>query len=307
VLVAFALYLLWRLHLFGTPINVYPASRLPASLGEFGARLSYLWRLVEAQPGLAPAWLWPAVAALLLGSCIAVALAGVRRMPERQALVLPIAALAAGLLYVVAPSASFAAASAGGMGARNYYVAWLYLSLGLGLLSALARAASWLAVASVAWMLVSAWGSLHAWHVAARYMRATTRAVPPFAASLPAGAFALLALPDRIGTAYFARDAEGGIVERPIQLRNYLSTLVGTTELAQWERHFASDAIGRIRGEPGFDMARFAGIHCFDPARGAFVPIGPGGPIHDFAAWAALVRASLARTPCLPGTLAEPD
>lgn len=302
VWIAFAAYVACRVKLFGTPFKVYPATTLPSGIGEYVDRLATLGMLVTQQPDLATAWMWIAIAVALFIALAVASLLERNSVVEKDEWVAGACALAA-LVYSLAPALSFAAASDEGGGTRNYYVAWLYASLAGGLLAGRARISRLLGFAGVAWMLVSAHGSLSQWHQAARYMRQVNGAIPELVASLDPRSFALLALPDRIRIALFARNAQGAIVNWPTQSQDHLSVVAGVTELAQWKTHFETETIAKLKGTMAFDMRNFVGIYCFNPDVGRFVRVGDGGHVIDFAAWERSVRSAVLREGCLPETL----
>ena len=302
--IAFAGYLAWRMSLFGTPFKVYPASSPPASVNEYFERLSSFGALLRSHPGLDPPWLWALVAGALSLALVSAWAIGIRERPHAQTLLAGACCLGA-LVYLFAPALSFHAAAASGEGARNYYVAWIYVSMALGFAAGASRVGSLLGVAAVGWMLVGQHGSVKQWQDAARQMRDVIAAIPTWAERRDPDEYALLLLPDHIGVALFARSAEGSIVDWPIQTRSYLNVAAGMTEpdIPGWRKHFPDGAIAQLKGVPHFDMERFVGVFCWSPAKRDFVQVSAGGPVVDFDAWERTVRSGVGRASCLPGTL----
>jgi hypothetical protein len=304
LLLAFGGYLALRAAIFGTPVKVYPTSAAPASIAEYADRLSWLGPLVTHQPLVRPPWLWAAVAAGLVATlCVAAAIRGARN-PSRLRLAALACAVSA-VLYVLAPALSFPAAAESGEGARNYYVAWVYASLAIGVAGAATVPLAAVAGALCVWMLVAQEGSLRQWQHAAREMRAVVAAVPAFAAAVPADGYALLLLPDAIGAAVFARNAQGGIVSRPVQRVDYLVVVAGMTEptIRDWRARLADGSMARMKRGARYDESGFLGSFCWNPATQRFVRVGPGGAVADPDAWERDLRAGVARAQCLAGTL----
>ncbi len=302
--IAFAAYLGWRFALFGTPIKVYPQSSPPRDLHEYFDRLAMFGALLTRQTNTSPSWTW-AVAAAVLVVVLTVAVAvGRRRVPRTGELLVAACAIAA-TIYVLAPAASFPSATSGGEGARNYYIGWIYAAVAIGVAVAELRIGRIAAIALAAWLLVGQHGSLGQWHAASRQMQAVTSAVPAFAAGIARDGYALLLLPDRIGVAVFARNAQGGIVNRPVLADDHLDRIAGMTEndLPNWRQHFEDDTIARLKGVAQFDPARFAGAFCWNPDGARFVQVAPAGAVTDFDTWERELRAGVARGGCLRGTL----
>jgi hypothetical protein len=304
VLLAFGGYLALRAAIFGTPVKVYPMSAAPASIAEYLDRLSLLAALVTHQPLTRPPWLWAAVAGGLAASmCLAVAIRGARD-PSRLRLV-ALACATSAVLYVLAPALSFPAAAESGEGARNYYVAWAYASLAIGVAGAATVPLAAMAGALCVWMLVGQEGSLRQWQDAAREMRAVAAAVPAFAAAVPPEGYALLLLPDAIGPAVFARNAQGGIVSRPVQREDHLGVVAGMTEptIRDWRARLVDGSMARMKPGGRYDASGFLGSFCWNPVTQRFVRVGREGAVADPKAWERDLRAGVGRAPCLAGTL----
>jgi hypothetical protein len=300
----FAIYIAWRSILFGTPLKVYPQSTLPADPGEYLERLASYGGLVARQSGLDPAWLWAVVAVVLvlaLGICVARASRG----RYQRAVPLVYACALSALVYVLSPALLSGVNPNISDGGRNFYVAWLYLSLAAGLAATLLRIGLAIGIATIGWMLIAQERNLAQWGSAAEEMQALQRVIPAFGDRLQTDQYALLLLPDHVGVALFGRNAEGGIVNWPIQQRDYLSVMAGMTEfdLPGWREHFVDGSIARLKHVADFDMSRFAGVFCWSPASGGFAQVAPAGPVGDFDAWVNALHARVASASCIRGTL----
>ncbi len=303
-MLALVVYFGWRTVLFGTPVKVYPHSSLPQNAGEYLDRLAMVGAMLTRQSSAQPSWTFALVAGALTAVLVAAALLGRRRIGARGAMVTA-AALLGALAYVLAPALSFPSSTIGGEGSRNYYIGWALASVALGVGASATAVTRMTAAALVAWLLVGQAGSLGQWQEAGREMNAVTRAVPAFAEGVGTAGYALLLLPDRIGAAVFARNAQGGIVSRPVQPENYLDRVAGMTQydFASWRSHFRDGTIARLKGAASFDPARFAGVFCWSPGERRFVRVSAPGAIADPGDWEREVRSGVARSSCLPGTV----
>jgi hypothetical protein len=324
--VAFIAYLAWRQHLFGTPLRVYPGVTLPASASEYLERLTSYRGVLERHPGLDPGWTWPLGLALVLCLLAAAALRApgarstgaaseatidARGSPAHAPMHAPARAGActlAALAYVLAPALSSASDSAVGDGARNFYVAWIYVALAAGLAAGLTPAARVAGLALVAWLLVAQEGSLRQWQDAAYRMQALLQAVPALAQRVHPAGYALLFVADHQGVALFARNAEAAMVSWPQQASDHLAQVAGMTDwdVAGWREHFADGTVARLKGRP-FDPARFAGVFCWSAGDARFERVAESVPGEDFDAWARALRERAAALPCMPGTLAATE
>ncbi len=303
---AFAAYIAWRSVLFGTPLKVYPQSTLPANPGEYLERLASYGGLFARQPGIDPPWLWALVAGLLiLALLVGVVIASRDRYQRAVPLVLACALNALG--YVLAPALLSGVDPQVSDGGRNLYVAWLYVSLGAGLAATLTRISLATGVAAIGWMLVAQAGSLSQWQNAALQMRALLGAIPSFGKQLGDDQYALLLVPDHIGVALFARNAEGAIVDWPIQTQEYLTVMAGMTEfdIPGWREHFVDGSIARLKHANSFDMSRFAGVFCWSASGTGFTQVAPAGRVGDFDAWVSALYKRVASSNCMRGSLGE--
>jgi len=274
--VAFAAYLAWRFWLFGTLSSVYTESRTPSGLGEYLDRLALLRTLGERQSDLPWPTLWPIVFVLLLS---ALALIWARAQPGRKSASVMAAFVIAGAIYVLSPALSFPAAGATGEGARNYYVAWSFVSTAIGLFAEQSRLTRAVSILFAGWMLLGQDGSMRQWQEAARLMRAVTNAVPALAREIGPDRYAALLLPDHIGVALFARNAQDGIVIRPTQRFDYLDRMAGMTEpdIDHWRALLANGGLDALHGRH-LAIEAFAGVFCFNEGM-RFVKIDQGGAI----------------------------
>lgn len=304
MLAAFALYLGWRTALVGASVGVYPDSRLPQSLAEYLGRLATLGELVTRQTSATPSWTFALVAGVLLAALAATAAAAADRIGRRAWLVAGVAALGVAA-YLLAPPLSLVTPHAGGEASRNYLIGWGCASGAFGALAVATSATRLAAVAFLAWCVVGQAGGLAQWHAAGRTMRDIVRAVPAFAQGVPADGYALLLLPDRIGAVVFARNAQSGIVTRPAQQQDHLDRVAGMTKhnFADWKGNFAAGVVAGLKRGAAYDPARFQGAFCWQRDARRFVRVGPAGPIGDYAAWEAAVRADVPRAGCLAGTV----
>jgi hypothetical protein len=302
----FAAYIAWRCVLFGTPLKVYPQSTLPANPGEYLERLASYGGLFARQPGIDPPWLWALVAALFLLVLLVGVVIGSRDRYQR-AVPLVYACVLSALGYTLAPALLSGVDPNVSDGARNLYVAWLYLSLAAGLAATLTRMSLVTGVAAIGWMLVAQAGSLSQWQDAALEMREVVGAIPSFGERLGDDQYALLLLPDHVGVALFARNAEGGIVDWPVQNREYLRVMAGMTEfdIAGWREHFVDGSIARLKHADSFDMNRFAGVFCWSASGAGFTQVAPAGPVGDFDAWVSALYARVASSNCMRGSLSD--
>src|SRR5437764_2866596 len=127
-------------------------------------------------------------------------------------------------------------------------------------------------------MLAAQWDGLAQWHAASAEMQRVIAAVPAFADSIPPQAYRLLLLPDHVGMAPFARNAQGGIVMRPLQPVDYLDRMAGMTSdgFEGWTQHITGATIASLKGIPRFDPANFEGLYCWNPTRGSIVKLTSG-------------------------------
>lgn len=299
---AFLFYIAWRYWLFGTPVKVYAGSSLPSGPADYIDRLFAIGALFSFQPDMQPTWVWLLVA---LGLVLAIAVFARTTRSPRTLLGVVRAFTLSALIYVLAPALAFAGAAANGDGARNYYLAWVFIAGLLGLVSTRSRPTYAAVVVLIGWFLVAQDGSLRQWQRASAAMRAVIAAIPGFAQEVDKRQYAALLLPDHMGIALFVRNAQGAVVMRPVQRIDYIDRVAAMTELDidNWRHALANNGFESIRGAP-LAPSDFIGVFCFVPAERAFVKLVAGGGVPD-ETWAATLRAEAAKRNCLPGTFHE--
>jgi hypothetical protein len=216
---------------------------------------------------------------VLLLSAFVVVWASAR--PSRASVAVIVAFVLAAAIYFLSPSLSFPAAGANGEGARNYYVAWIFVSAAIGLFALESRPTLGISILLLGWMLLGQGGSLRQWQEAARLMRAVTSAVPALAQEIGPDRYAAVLLPDHLGVALFARNAQGGIVMRPTQQIDYLNRMAGMTEtdIDLWRESLANGGLDVFYGKH-LDVRAFAGVFCVNQEM-RFVQIDQGGVLPD--------------------------
>ena len=291
-----AVYALVREALFGSVFKVYVRSALPGGLPQLAERLLALPNIVQANVGhLYVVWV---IAALALLAWLAHGFVTAAAAPRARALALVLAVTVA--MYVVTPTLSIDLSAPGGEGGRHLYLPWIYAALGVGVLCARRSPAFAPALAFVALMGVAQAHSLALWRAAGQEMQRVIAAVSDFAPTLPHDAFALLLLPDREGSVWFARNAQGAIVMRPNQREDYLDRIavMAGDDFADWSMHLTDGSIARFKGTPSFDAARFLGLYCWVPELGRIAPLTPPTVWADPAAWRTMARDYAPRVGC---------
>ncbi|HEX6004757.1 MAG TPA: hypothetical protein VFZ14_12245 [Burkholderiales bacterium] len=296
---AFALYLLWRHHLFGSYWKVYPDSSAPRSIAEFAERVAMLRHVVAANVGDARI-AWVLAVLLFLGVIASLALHRRDALAGRVR-ILACAVIGCAALYALAPAFGFPLSTATGEGSRLLYLPWVYAALGLALVTAGSRSAGWAAFGLLVVMLYAQMRSVSQWQSAAREMQRIVAHVAPFAARIAPERYALLLLPDHIGPVPFARNGQGGIVLRPIQPEDYLDRMAVTTDpdLTGWSDHLQRGTIAGLKGLARFDPANLDGLFCWNPRLSAIVPLTGGDVARDPVRWRREVEARLPATGCL--------
>jgi hypothetical protein len=293
---AFAAYLAWRLWLFGTPLSVYPTSRLPSGLWDYLDRLALLRALGQQHPGLPWPSLWPILFMLLLAGLVVI---WASARPSKGSGAVIVAFVIAAAIYILSPALSLPyAAATDGEGARNYYIAWIFVSTAIGLLALESRLTLAVSLVLTGWMLVGQEGSTRQWQEAARLMRAVTNAVPALAREIGPDRYAALLLPDHVGVALFARNAQGGIVMRPTQQVDYLDRLAGMldTDIDHWRGLIAGGGLDGVHGRH-LDVGAFAGVFCLGKDM-RVVQIDQGGTLPD-QDWAGSLLKQAAAAGCV--------
>ena len=130
--------------------------------------------------------------------------------------------------------------------------------------------------------------SLAQWHDAAAQMKPIVRSIDGFAATVGADQYALLLLPDHVGIALFARNAQEAIVNRPAQRVDHIDRIAVMTSngFQTWSDEIAHDGVATRKGIAHFDPADFIGVYCWNAPTRSIVPLTPGGNLAlDAAAW----------------------
>jgi len=294
--VALAAYAAVRELIFGTAWKVYMRSALPGGPAQLAERLQALPYMVKANVGhLYVAWILTAAGVL---AALAYGFARRAASPHVRALarVLAIAVV----LYVVTPTLSIDLSSPDGEGARHLYLPWIYLSLLVGILCA---RAGWVLAPSLAWVALMALAQAHSlalWRTGGEEMQRVVAAVADFAPTIPRDAYALLLLPDREGSVWFARNAQGAIVMKPNQGEDYLDrvAVMAGDDFEDWSRHLTDGSVARFKGAASFDPARFLGLYCWVPELGRIAPLTPPTVWADAAGWRAMAQTYAPRVGC---------
>jgi len=308
-------YLALRWHLFGDPLSVYVQTTSVAD--DFG------WHWLQRLPVLAdillPAWRqsphlqW--LFFLVIGTAGGYALMQVLRIHSVHPAVwirtwlLPALWLLVSLLALLPHVQS---ASSAGEGSRLMYnaAAWLALLLALpwacgrvavsngpvdtevNQSSGTARVALHAGLAS-ALVLIMAWSQYPAqrdWSRATVYVDSLRVQLAQTAASLPAGEWALLLVPDHLGMALVARNAQGALVSRPVQKEDILPRIIPflNRDTERWYQRLQN-------GELGWPEHAY----CAHPLTAALLPVKLPEPSVSAENWKALWREVLASPPCL--------
>jgi hypothetical protein len=299
--IAFALYLLWRKHLFGSYWKVYPDSSPPHAVADLIDRVWAVRYVVSGSVG-GRAVVWTVAA---LACVVALAAALVLHRGRLGATAAPgIALLACAALYAVAPAFGFTMSVPTGEGARLLYLAWVYSALALAILSARHAGSQWAVAALLVAMLYSEAHSLGQWQAAGREMRRITDHISAFAERVPANGYALLLLPDHVGPVPFARNAQGAIVSRPTQPADYLDRMAVITDrdFEWWSEHLYDIASTRFAGSSRTDLAETTALYCWNPVSASIVRL-PGGAIaRDPAQWRRQAAERAGAAGCLTGS-----
>ena len=296
---AFAVYLGYRALLFGSPWKVYPDSTPPHGIVEWFDRVWTVRRVVQSTLGGAATG-WAIVVCVLVAIAIAFALREWRRRVDTPSL-LGIALLMCAAMYAVAPSFGFGLAAPNGEGARLLYLAWVYASLAFGIVAASSLIARWALVGLLAVATYAEAKSLDQWQAAAHAMKRVTSRVAALGNRVPRGGYALLLLPDHIGNAVFARNAQGGIVSRPSQPADYLNRMAVMVEsgFTDWGALLATMASPGVHEPASIDALDDAALYCWRPESSSFVPLPAGVTARDPVRWRSEALAKARAEGCL--------
>ena len=295
-LVLLVVYAIVREVLFGSVFKVYLRAAMPGGPALLVERLLAVPYIVAANVGHLYL-VWAVVAAGLLGG-LAYGFAQATTSPRVRALARLLAITV--VLYVVAPTLSIDLSSPDGEGARHLYLPWIYLALWVGLLCARPAPRVLAALGFVALMALAQAHSLALWRAAGQEMQRVVAAVGAFAPTLPPERYALLLLPDREGSVWFARNAQGAIVMKPNQPEDFLDRIavMAGDDFEDWSVHLTDGSIARFKGAASFDPARFLGLYCWVPELGRIAPLTPSTVWADAAAWRAMARTYAPRVGC---------
>jgi hypothetical protein len=308
-------YLALRWHLFGDPLSVYVKTTSVAD--DFGWH--WLQRLPVLVDILLPAWRelphlqW--LFLCLIGTAAGYALVHVLRSHAAHPAVWIRTWLLPGLWLLVSLLALLPhvqSASSAGAGSRLMYnaAAWLALLLALPLACGClaARNCPVDAKASKAWgnarvalhaglasvlALVMAWSQYPAqrdWSRATVYVDSLRVQLAQTAASMPAGEWGLLLVPDHLGMALVARNAQGALVTRPVQKEDILPRIIPflNRDTDSWYQRLKN-------GELSWPDHAF----CAHPLTAVLVPVNLPGRSASAQDWKALWREVMASPPCL--------
>jgi hypothetical protein len=272
----FGLYLLLRAFLFGSFLRVYTAVP-PPGIVEFIDRLGTFRFLVAGNVG--PAYvLWSVLSITILLVLLFSWLVRRDKTPF-QCSMITFALAGSSLLYFVAPASNLPLSTPVGEGARQFYVGWLYVSLLVGMLSAWTL---WQWLCGSAFALLMLGGQAHSlsqWHFAAAQMKQIVSGIGNFAAKIADDQYALLLLPDHVGVALFARNAQGVLVERPTQRADYIDRMIVVTsaDIQSWTDYAARGGVAKLKGAAFFDPAKFLGIYCWNVTTQSITQLTHGG------------------------------
>ena len=295
-LVVVLLYAIVREAIFGSTWKVYMRSALPGGLPELVDRILAVPYIVRANVGhLYAVW---AVGSLLLLAWLAFGFARTMTVPRVRAVALVLWITV--VLYVLTPMLSIDLSSPDGEGARHLYLPWIYVALLVGVLCARGAPALVPGCAFVALMAVAQAHSLALWRGAGDDMRRVVAAVAGFGPTLPRDGFALLLLPDRADSVWFARNAQGAIVMKPNQREDYLDRMavMAGDDFDAWSAHLTDGSVARFKGVASFDPAHFLGLYCWVPELASIAPLTPPTVWADPAAWRAMARTYAPRVGC---------
>jgi hypothetical protein len=252
-----AAYFAYRTWIFGDPFRFYPGTSPGSALlaGKWLAALpaSADW-WPRVMPEATPLRIY-ALAGLFIG--IAAVSAGLHDGREGRVLVAVLAAFVAALALLF----SHWGWSTSGEGGRVLYalaaIAALAVALPLRSSEGGLRTAAWvIALVLLGSGLMLTRGMVERRAQASAEVSALVAALAETADAMPAGSYAFVIVPDRIGSIPFARNAQGGLMSPPVQPRPLSRRLVVqlADELPGWPRKLESNIIGRLKSEPLEDV-----------------------------------------------------
>jgi hypothetical protein len=230
-------YVVWRWHLFGAPFRVYASHPVVWDV-DVGIALRSAWQWFGGLVPQAPdRWL---IVLLMAATMLWVARrARLRSRATQVGIGATIAALIA-LGLVLPHKGAFAAT---GEDARFFYTSSAFIALVLAVAGAPAVArhrsgAVGLALAG-AIVVAATFATVHnvgRWASAGDDMNALLRELRAQASTLPPDAYALVLIPDHLQAVPFGRNAQGGLVQPPLQPVSLSTHLVPATpeDLGEW-------------------------------------------------------------------------
>lgn len=276
-LLLFALYLVLRIAIFGTALQVYPGTN-PTSIPSWDDLLSRLGALgaiplatFADAPGTGASALLAAVLALFSAALVAR-----REGTFAAAWFLPFAWAALSLLALVPHLTS---GFARGEGGRFYYATAAWFALAAAPAAGLLRGRGQF-VLSALLIVCFAFAQAHPlrhWARAGAAMRELVQALENKAAELDNDQFTLVVIPDHMDSALFGRNAQGGVVWPPLQKTDLLPKIVPTLpeHLATWPERIAGGLAADLKKRPS--EPRLDALFCFDGRTGLLhrAPITP--------------------------------
>jgi hypothetical protein len=297
--IALLAYLLLRVRLFGSPWQVYPSVRSAQGFVELWERFSGIGTIAKANVG-AHYVPWTLAAAVLILAIFVTCLRSRKSIPA-QSVALMLILLVGLLLYLLAPAFSIPVSSPDGEGARHFYIAWAYAALLLGVLAGWGRATANFGIVLVALMVAGQPNGLWQWQAAGKQMKEVLAGVGRIAPTIRDDQYALLLLPDHIGVALFARNAQGSIVMPPVQRHDYLPRMavMVSSDFAAWSNFITDGKIAELKNVPEFNPANFVGLYCWNATKAAFVPLTDGRVALDPQLWLTTAKSNFPQTGCM--------
>lgn len=315
-LVLTVLYFILRLAVYGSPFEVYKGTAPTQALlpGRWWPALAGIPAWFSALvPGAAPRRIAIALFAILIVWALVRASRG-QRIALASLLVAAVACFAIVLPHIGVPLAT-------GEGGRHLYASSLAAALCVALALAVHDRARWLAgaigIALVVVLTLSAQQVYAHWCNTTLAMRNVLAALPAIAAQLRTNKrYALVIVPDHIGSSVFARNAQGGMVLPPFQRESLSDALVPTlpSNLPRWYAWSAGGMIDDLKRVPLLDVVRReadgvyrtarpqsefpAEFYCVQAVERNLVRMIVAPDTSNAAAWVYTIHTSLAATGC---------
>jgi hypothetical protein len=297
---ALGAYLLWREFLFGSFWRVYRDWQPTHDVAQFVERLAAFRHLVAGTAG--PRYVLWSLASIVMFTIVLGSWVMLRKRIATPYNAFMLILLCSSLVYFAAPALSFPAAGFDGEGGRNYYVPWIYVALLVGMLAAWTSWQWFPGFVFACLMLGAQSHSLSQWHDAAAQMKPIVGSIEGFAATVGRDQYALLLLPDHIGIALFARNAQGAIVNRPAQRLDHIDRIAVMTSngFQTWSDHIAHGEVAKLKRIARFDPDDFLGVYCWNAPTRSIVPLTPGGNLAlDAAAWRRAAEQRFSEAGCM--------